>query len=110
MNGEGTIIGTFFFIQGKDIEPTYRHISDGSWIEDNPYGVIHRLAGDGLEKGIGAYCINRAFQQCSHLRIDTHGDNKVMQRIAEKLGFVHCGTIHVEKDNYPRLAFEKKSD
>ena len=82
MNGEGTIIGTFFFIQGKDIEPTYRHISDGSWIEDNPYGVIHRLAGDGSEKGIGAYCINRAFQQCSHLRIIT---------------------------NYPRLAFEKKA-
>lgn len=107
MNDEGTVIGTFFFIQGEDIEPTYRKISDGSWIEDSPYGVIHRLAGDGSEKGIGSFCINWAFRQCGHLRIDTHGDNKVMQKIAEKLGFVHCGTIYVEKDNYPRLAFEK---
>lgn len=107
VNGEGTVIGTFFFKQGKDIEPTYRQISDGSWIEDSPYGVIHRLAGDGSEKGIGAFCINWAFLQCGHLRIDTHGDNKVMQKIAGELGFVHCGTIYVEEDNYPRLAFEK---
>lgn len=107
VNGKGTVIGTFFFIQGEDIEPTYRQISDGSWIEDSPYGVIHRLAGDGSEKGIGAFCINWAFRQCGHLRIDTHGDNKVVQKIAGNLGFVHCGTIYVEEDNYPRLAFEK---
>ena len=25
----------------------------------------------------------------------------------KKLGFVHCGTIYVEEDNDPRLAFEK---
>ena len=24
VNSEGTVIGTFFFIQGKDIEPTYQ--------------------------------------------------------------------------------------
>ena len=81
--------------------------TDGSWIEDSPYGVIHRLAGDGSENGIGTFCINWAFQQCGHLRIDTHGDNKMMQKIVGKLGFVHCGTIYVAKDNYPRLAFEK---
>ncbi len=107
VNDKGTVIGTFFFVQGEDIEPTYRKISDGSWIDDSPYGVIHRLAGDGSEKGIGSFCINWAFRQCGHLRIDTHGDNRVMQKIAGKLGFVHCGTIYVEEDNYPRLAFEK---
>ncbi len=37
----------------------------------------------------------------------TNGDNKVMQRLLEKLGFTHCGTIYVEEDDYPRLAFEK---
>jgi hypothetical protein len=41
------------------------------------------------------------------MRIDTHGDNKVMQHLVTKLGFVHCGTIYVEEDDYPRLAFEK---
>ena len=107
---DGTVIGTFFFIQGKDIEPTYRNITEGAWLDDSPYGVVHRIAGDGSEKGIGACCINWAFEQCGHLRIDTHGDNIVMQNLLKKLGFVHCGTIYVEEDDYPRLAFEKTKE
>ena len=107
LNDEGNVIGTFFFIHGQDIEPTYREITDGAWLDDSPYGVVHRIAGDGSEKGIGAFCINWAFEQGGHLRIDTHGDNIVMQNLVKKLGFVHCGTIYVEEDNNPRLAFEK---
>ena len=107
MTSDNKIIGTFFFIQGKDIEPTYSEITEGSWLDDSPYGVIHRLAGDGSEKGIGSFCINWAYNQCHHIRIDTHIDNIVMQKLVEKLGFVHCGTIYVEQDNYPRLAYEK---
>ena len=107
LNDEGNVIGTFFFIHGQDIEPTYREITDGAWLDDSPYGVVHRIAGDGSEKGIGVFCINWAFEQCGHLRIDTHGDNIVMQNLVKKLGFVHCGTIYVEEDNNPRLAFEK---
>ena len=30
-----------------------------------------------------------------------------MQRLLRRLGFRHCGTIYVEEDDYPRLAFEK---
>ena len=104
---EGRIVGCFFFQQGPDIEPTYRTIVDGAWRIPGPYGVIHRMAGDGSVRGIGAFCIEWAYEQCGHLRIDTHGDNTVMQRLAEKLGFTHCGTIYVEEDPYPRLAFEK---
>ena len=44
---DGRIVGTFFFIQGPDIEPTYRQIKDGAWLSESPYGVVHRLAGDG---------------------------------------------------------------
>ena len=54
-------------------------------------------------------CINWAFEQCGHLRIDTHGDNTVMRNLLEKLGFLPCGTIYVEEDDFPRLAFEKTS-
>ena len=36
-----------------------------------------------------------------------NGGNKVMQNLLTKLGFVHCGTIFVEEDDYPRLAYEK---
>ena len=103
------MIGTFFFIHGPDIEPTYRRITDGAWLDDRPYGVVHRIAADGSEKGVGTFCISWAFEQCRHLRIDTHGDNTVMRRLLAKLGFVHCGTIYVEEDDFPRLAFEKTS-
>ena len=61
------------------------------------------------EKGIGSFCINWANEQCGHLRIDTHGDNTVMRSLLEKLGFIPCGTIYVEEDDFPRLAFEKTS-
>ncbi len=101
------VAGAFFFQQGRDIEPTYRTIEDGGWLDDGPYGVVHRLAGDGSVKGIGSACLEWAFGQCGHLRIDTHGDNRVMQNLLKKSGFVYCGIIHVEEDCYPRLAYEK---
>ena len=104
---EGRIIATFFFNQGRDIEPTYARITDGAWLSDAPYGVVHRIASDGTVRGAGAFCIGWAFERCGHLRIDTHGDNRVMQRLLQKLGFIHCGTIYVEEDDYPRLAYEK---
>ena len=93
LNDEDKVIGTFFYTYGKDIESTYKDIADGEWIDDSAYGVVHRIASDGSEKGIGIFCINWAFDQCKHLRIDTHGDNVVMQNLVKKLGFVHCGTI-----------------
>ena len=106
-NEEGKIIGTFFFDQGENVEPTYKIITSGKWLADGAYGVVHRIAGDGSEKGIGTFCIKWAFEQCGHLRIDTHADNTVMQNLLRKLGFVHCGTIYVREDRDPRLAFEK---
>ena len=108
-NEAGKVIGTFFFAQGEDIEPTYLEITDGRWLDDSPYGVVHRIASDGSEKGVGAFCINWAYDRCGHLRIDTHGDNTVMQNLVRKLGFVHCGTIYVREDKSPRLAYEKSA-
>jgi len=109
VNEAGDVIGTFFFNQGKDIEPNYLAIEDGQWIGDNNYGVVHRIASDGSEKGIGTFCIKWAFDKCGHIRIDTHGDNIVMQNMLKKSGFIHCGTIHVDEDDNPRMAFEKLS-
>ena len=103
----GKVVGTFYFIQGEDIDPTYRVIEGGKWLDDSAYGVVHRLAGDGSVKGMGECCLNWAYEQCRHLRVDTHGDNKVLQNLLKKLGFVHCGTIYVVQDNDPRLAYEK---
>ena len=107
---EDCVVGTFFFIQGEDIEETYRTIDGGSWLDDSAYGVVHRIAADRPGRGIGAFCLNYAYEQCHHLRIDTHEDNKVMQRLLEKEGFVYCGIIYVHEDKDPRKAYEKSEN
>ncbi len=107
VNDDDAVIGVFFYIFGKDIDPSYREISDGAWLDNSPYGVVHRIATDHSQKGIGAFCLNWAFEQCGHLRIDTYGDNIVMRRLLQKLGFQRCGTIYVAEDDLPRMAFEK---
>lgn len=105
---EEKIAGTFFFAVGKDIEPAYRHIEKGNWLNNSVYGVIHRIAGNGSVKGIGTFCIEWAYQQCGHLRIDTHEDNVIMQNLLAKMDFKYCGIIYVEEDDHPRLAYEKR--
>ena len=100
------ILAVFFYQYGYDIDPTYRKIVDGSWIGDNTYGVVHRIAAR-AGSGAGKFCIRWAYSQCGHLRIDTHADNRVMQKVLEGLGFTRCGIIYIEEDNDPRIAFEK---
>lgn len=100
----GNIGGVFAFILGED--PTYQQI-EGSWLNDQPYGTIHRIAGNGKVKGI----FNKALAFCEQLkpniRIDTHQNNKRMQHLIEKNGFTYCGIILTD-DNTPRLAYQKK--
>jgi len=106
---DGRIVGTFFFDCGAGVEPSYAVLEDGTWLSDDSYGVVHRIASDGSVPGTGSFCIEWAFEQCHHLRIDTHADNYVMQGLLAKLGFVLCGTIYVWDDGTrsPRLAFER---
>ena len=103
------VVGTFVFRIGPDIEPTYREIRGGNWLDHSPYGVVHRLASDGSAKGVGRTCIEWAFARCSHLRIDTHPDNIIMQRLLEQTGFKRCGIIHVLQDGTPRFAYERSA-
>lgn len=104
---DGEVCAVFYYVFGKDIEPTYARIDGGKWLSDEPYGVVHRIASSGKVKGAGRFCLNWVFEQCRHLRIDTHEDNKVMQNLVTKLGFEYCGIIYVHEDNDPRLAYEK---
>ncbi len=103
---DGSVEAVFFCDYGSNIEPTYEAI-DGTWMGDDTYAVIHRIASSHRLKGIGPFCIQEVLKQYGHVRIDTHGDNRVMQRVLEKLGFVRCGIIHVVEDNDPRFAYEK---
>lgn len=106
---DGDIVATFFFMMEND--PTYDYIEDGAWKSSDPYGVVHRIAVSGKVKGAGAYCINWAYDRCReagrNLRIDTHGDNKIMQKLVTCLGFEYCGIIYVREDPDPRYAYEK---
>lgn len=103
---DGRVVAVFFFDCGERVEPTYAQIDDGAWIGDDTYGVVHRIASDGTVRGAGEACLRWAYEQCGHLRIDTHECNVPMQNLLAKLGFVRCGIIYVHEDNDPRIAFE----
>lgn len=97
------LAATFAFIKGED--PTYYGIEDGAWLNQEPYGTIHRLAGNGTYHGIASGCIGWCKNQIRNLRADTHEDNKIMQHLLEKNGFVRCGIIHVANGT-PRIAYQ----
>ena len=99
-----TIHGCFYFASEND--PTYARISEGNWLSDAPYSVIHMVASDGQVHGFLRKVLDFCEPQSSHLRIDTHRNNKIMQHVLEKNGFRKCGIIHLANGD-PRLAYEK---
>lgn len=98
------LCGVFFFDICED--KTYNYIEDGQWLNDKPYGVIHRVGSDGSRKGVLSAAVDFAFGKIGNIKIDTHSDNKVMQHLLLKSGFQKCGTIYIE-DGSPRVAFQK---
>ena len=100
---DGEIAAVFFF--STEREPTYGKI-DGAWVNDEPYGVVHRIARARNAAGAGAFCIGWCLEQCRNLRIDTHRDNVPMRRLLDKMGFSYCGFIWLENGE-ERLAFQK---
>lgn len=99
-----SIRAVFYFAVEED--PTYGYI-DGAWLNDRPYGVIHRIAVGENGRGVAAQCFQFAYAQCSNLRIDTHEKNIPMQRCLAKNGFARCGIIYLE-DGDPRIAYQKE--
>lgn len=101
---QGCLHGVFAFIIGED--PTYAVIQDGAWLANGTYGTIHRLAagdrGSHLMEQAVAFCA----PQVPSLRIDTHRDNRIMQKLIVRTGFTYCGVI-ITDDGTPRLAFER---
>lgn len=100
---EAGIHAVFAFIIGED--PTYLEIEEGRWKSEEPYAAVHRVASDGNVQGVLGHVMDYCSAQVPHLRIDTHTDNKVMQHVLEKYGFVSCGIVHVP-DGSPRIAYE----
>lgn len=104
---DNEVVASFDFIIGND--PNYSMIENGAWINEEKYGVIHRLASNGKAKGIAQFCFEWCFSQFPNIRIDTHETNIAMQKVLGKLGYQKCGIIYVA-DGTPRLAFQKTKD
>lgn len=108
---DGRVIATLYL--SFDGESDYDTIYEGQWISDEKYAVVHRVAVDNNLKGNGIagklfdyveeICLEKGIYD---IKIDTHRDNKSMQRFLEKKGFEKCGIIYLE-DNSERIAFEK---
>ncbi len=101
---EDEIVGVFCFTIG--IDPTYLKIYEGDWLDEEPYGVVHRIASASHKKGVASFCLDWCYKQCGNIRIDTHEDNFVMQNLLLKNGYLRCGTIYLES-GAPRVAFQK---
>lgn len=98
------IIGVFYFSQTDEF--VYSQICNGKWLNNNPYGVIHRLAGIEGIGGIAEFCLEWCFNQCGNIRLDTHHDNIIMRKILQQNGYMQCGVITLG-DGSKRLAFHK---
>lgn len=97
--------GVFAFIIGED--ETYGYIENGAWLNDRPYGTIHRIAAGEGKSGLLSESLEFCSSLIPNIRIDTHENNSIMRHLLAKNGFTQCGTIYVY-GNSPRLAFQKE--
>ena len=111
LENNGEIIGTTAL--SFNGEKTYDEIYEGKWLSNGQYAVIHRIAvtNSSNKKGIGTEIIKKAEEVCiakgiNNIKIDTHEDNLVMQKLLIKNKFKYCGIIYL-LDGSKRIAFEK---
>lgn len=97
------IHAVFYFFNGAD--EVYQTIYDGAWLNDAPYGVLHRVASDGKLRGVVRAAVEFAWRSVQNLRIDTHEKNRPMQEALARCGFVRCGIICLPNGD-PRIAYQ----
>ncbi len=101
-------LGIFYF--AIEADPDYAQIYDGSWLNDKPYGVMHRVASPSGRRGVASFCVHWCLEQSNHnVRIDTHQANIPMQKMLEKNGFQPCGIIYVRHGG-KRIAYQSKTE
>lgn len=118
LEADGGILGIASLV--FDGEPTYDVICEGAWLAPEPYACIHRIAMDAAARGSGAAGELMALAEAEtvsrgmySVRIDTHRDNLVMQRMLQKNGYTRCGIIYLgaggdgRAPGAERIAFEK---
>lgn len=101
------IHATFVFQLGEEV--TYKIIDNGKWLNDEPYGTIHRIASDGYIKDIFSITLNYIKRFNVDIRTDTASYNKRMTHLINKHHFIYCGTIYI-RDGSPRDAYQKRKE
>ena len=101
IESDGEVHATFAFVLGDD--PTYAQI-DGAWLNDKPYGTLHRVASDGRIRGVFEKAVDFGFGKIDVIRVDTHELNAPMRRVIDRAGFTYCGTI-ICHNGTPRRAY-----
>jgi RimJ/RimL family protein N-acetyltransferase len=94
-------------------EPAYNHLISGSWLNQNPYRVLHRFFIDPShhQKGYGAMLL-RATEQwvlaqgIHNIRLDTHARNEPMKKLLLKAGYPCCGEVNLPQAGL-RLVYHK---
>lgn len=94
-------------------EPTYDAVYGGQWLSNGAFAVVHRIAVEEKHKGAGAasFMLGKIERLClgrgvPSIKVDTHEDNRPMQRLLQKNRFIRCGLIYLS-DGSRRIAFEK---
>lgn len=103
---DGKVVAYFAFIPSP--EPTYTKIYGGSWLDDKPYHVVHRIGSLPEVHGVFIAVMDWCFSQDPTIRIDTHRDNSIMRHCIEKYGFTYCGIIYLSSGD-ERLAYQKSA-
>lgn len=100
--------GIFYISDEKDL---YYNDIEGSWLSDDRYIVVHRVAisskyrGKKLSKVIFQFVFEETKRRnIEYVRIDTHKDNFIMNGLVKSLGFMQCGLINVRDG--ARIAYE----
>ena len=108
---DGEVLG--YLCLDFDGEPAYDAITGGSWLCDEPYGVVHRLALNraGRRRGLSSRVFALVEERCREqgircLRADTDPENARMQHILEKVGFEKRGIIIFQGSG--KFAYEKR--
>ena len=102
------IIAVFALV---DYEETYDVIYEGSWLADEPYVAVHRIAVDNgyKGKGVARFIFDELKKEHGDIRVDTHEDNLNMQRCLLHNGFSYRGIIYLARgsdSDSKRLAYE----
>jgi len=107
----GVVSGYASLIPGPDGSPP---LTEGEWdTSHSRYAALHRVALDRAVRGRGlaAVFMREIIQRARDLgyqdiRIDTHPENKIMQRVILKVGFTYRGIMHLPIPEGERFAYQ----